>query len=1165
MHAQAVDGGSASVVEGAADGSATSILTSDQPDSNVAAPQGQIDHTQPTCEAWRQKSVPLDPESHLPVPVDAPWAAISSQDIVGDELVAHVASIKVDVGRQDQTLTMLPADGLGLVPVTVQLLDGCGQLMKGRVPVRVDAGYLRIVTKSSGSAGEQAGSYTGKAALVAEDGSLRFDLVAPTSPMEVPLLIRAGSKEGKGKVSFSPDLRPLIAAGLIEGVIHLDSKGAQSITPSSGINDNFANELKSFQRQFNNGKLSTAARTAFFVKGAIKGEYLLTATFDTDKPLPGRTLQDVNPDKYYPVMGDSAVRGMEAKSSSRLYVRLDNGKNYALYGDFATGEGFSQQLGGAGVGSLKQRDLGQYNRTMTGLRVHRENEQGFLDSYVMRDTLRQAIEEYRANGTSGPFSVGNRYALENSEKIEVIVRDRNNLSRIVSVMPLVRFVDYIFEPFNGQILLKAPLASLDGDLNPVSLRITYEVDTGKDPFWLLGVAGQRHLDEQIEIGGSFMKDWNTSAPSGGVGYATTTGSATAQPREMRQLLSANVGFQLSPESKLVAELAQANSATLTGDVSGWAGRFDYAGQGVYTSPLSLETPLKYSSRVWGGESQKDFNNPAASFTNGKEEVGIKVAAELTEDTRLFLSGIHDANKASNTRRDAESVHIEKTLDDRWVVDGGVRHIYQSAGVGNSLSSSASGITLPGQAPIYGASGLNPSGAGFWGTGAAIDPVTGQPQTMLNGQVLNSGLTSPELNVWTVKGGATYALKENWHAGAEVGHDIGLASNPYWTALNTDYRHRNGRLFARYEIPTGQATAGGDYKLTESASLYGRYENIKGLVSNYALDSTTKSEAWVFGVRQANSAGMEGFSEMRMHAGMNARELENATGVRNTFDVNADLKANVSAERLKILSGTRRGASALGGGLDWSGPDWKGTARLEWRQLDPTAGVAINDTTDSWLNSLSLYKRVDEDWSALFRNYLLTTDNRSLAGNQLQNRFQAGASYRPVDTNDLDVLTRYENKYERNQELSPAELRVAHIVSVNLNQHPEREWWTMVRVAAKQVNEDLSGMPDSFSAWMLSGRVIYDLSATWDVGVMVSTLRDVKTGSNQYAYGAEIGYQVEKNVWAGVGYNLAGFSDRDLTGGDYTRSGLYLNLRMKFDETGIEKAVGVVKARFEEEQ
>ena len=45
-----------------------------------------------------------------------------------------------------------------------------------------------------------------------------------------------------------------------------------------------------------------------------------------------------------------------------------------------------------------------------------------------------------------------------------------------------------------------------------------------------------------------------------------------------------------------------------------------------------------------------------------------------------------------------------------------------------------------------------------------------------------------------------------------------------------------------------------------------------------------------------------------------------------------------------------------------------------------------------------------------------------------------------------------------------------------------------------------------------------------------------------------GYAIVDNLWASVGFNFIGFSDDDLVESDYTRRGLYLRLRFKFDET-----------------
>jgi hypothetical protein len=54
-------------------------------------------------------------------------------------------------------------------------------------------------------------------------------------------------------------------------------------------------------------------------------------------------------------------------------------------------------------------------------------------------------------------------------------------------------------------------------------------------------------------------------------------------------------------------------------------------------------------------------------------------------------------------------------------------------------------------------------------------------------------------------------------------------------------------------------------------------------------------------------------------------------------------------------------------------------------------------------------------------------------------------------------------------------------------------------------------------------------------------------SRQYAYGAEVGYQLARNLYLSVGHNLSGFTDKELTGADYTAHGTFLRLRFKFDE------------------
>jgi hypothetical protein len=77
--------------------------------------------------------------------------------------------------------------------------------------------------------------------------------------------------------------------------------------------------------------------------------------------------------------------------------------------------------------------------------------------------------------------------------------------------------------------------------------------------------------------------------------------------------------------------------------------------------------------------------------------------------------------------------------------------------------------------------------------------------------------------------------------------------------------------------------------------------------------------------------------------------------------------------------------------------------------------------------------------------------------------------------------------------------------------------------------------------------VYDVTENWDLGVMTA-LQVGQYGARQHALGVEAGYLVKQNLWLSVGYNHTGFTaDSDLAGYDYTRAGIYLRLRFKFDQ------------------
>ena len=105
-----------------------------------------------------------------------------------------------------------------------------------------------------------------------------------------------------------------------------------------------------------------------------------------------------------------------------------------------------------------------------------------------------------------------------------------------------------------------------------------------------------------------------------------------------------------------------------------------------------------------------------------------------------------------------------------------------------------------------------------------------------------------------------------------------------------------------------------------------------------------------------------------------------------------------------------------------------------------------------------------------------------------------------------------------------------------------------RVAAKwQTDQFEGGVKSNFKAALLAGRLVYDVTENWDLGVL-GAVQAGQGGARQKAVGIEAGYLIRQNLWASVGFNASGFrGDADLSGYEYTQRGVYIRLRFKFDE------------------
>jgi hypothetical protein len=361
------------------------------------------------------------------------------------------------------------------------------------------------------------------------------------------------------------------------------------------------------------------------------------------------------------------------------------------------------------------------------------------------------------------------------------------------------------------------------------------------------------------------------------------------------------------------------------------------------------------------------------------------------------------------------------------------------------------------------------------------------------------------------------------------------------------RVKNASLYGEFEndlVETEKrmAAVGGEYLLKPKTRLYARYEFLDSIQSPFELNSFQQRNAAVVGLDTEYMQNGQSFNEYRMRDAMTGREAEAAMGLRNQWPIAEGIRANTSFERVHPIIGSEQNeATAITGAIEYTrNPDWKGTARLELRD------AAANN---SLLNTFGYARKLSRDWTFLGRSIVYLVDSETPSSHDtVQARFQAGLAWRQTETDRWNALMKYEFKIEDGDVFSSSTLdRRVSIVSLHANYQPAPEWLLSGHYASKVAFEEISGNDSIYGAHLLAFRVTYDITKRFDIGLNTAVLFSLDPGSVNFAIGPELGFTLHKNLRIGLGYNFAGFRDRDLGAEDYTQRGVYLALRWKFDE------------------
>lgn len=1068
-------------------------LDSDQIRVRITGPQ------QSTLRLYVNEA--LVPDTRVGKKAVVTTTGLVAYEYIGVELKAGLNTLRMEAldefgnVRQTQSVTVravgalarlqlitperLAADPLRPARLRLRLSDAQGLPVIARTAVTLEAQGARWVNEdlNAGEPGVQ---------IFVEGGEAELLLQPPAQQGVVGVRITAGPVALNQSLSFLPALTPLQGIGIVEGVLDFSRGGRLALSQPQAANA-FEQQLSGLAHG-DDAATRASARAAFYVKGAIRGDTLLTAAYDSDKSSKERLFRDIRPDEFYPVYGDGSVRGFDAQSSGKLYVRIDKNRSFLLLGDFVS------------ASSAEVRQLSQYSRALTGLQHRYQDENLRVTSFFAQTNAVQQVEELPATGLSF-------YTLSNvagdikagSEKVEILTRDRFQPQIVLAARALTRGSDYSFEPLTRRLYLVQPVASVDADLNPQSIRVSYELDAGGPRYKVMGTDVQVKVGERVQLGAVAVRDDN--------------------PQNARTLTAATALVRAGEHTVVSAEAVQTHT--------------DQKGRGQ-----AARLTVQHDSGALKAQAQlvktgANFDNLSATAGAGRTELTASADYALSEATTLRAqaqlsrtetgtanTGTTGTPTSGGDTRSNLALSVLHKLGPHTVVEAGVRS-------GNSSGT----VTTASDAGVGTGAGTGVgSGAGSVGlAGGATASTTAQ--TPDNSTTVRARITHrPE----AVAGLQVFAEAEQ---DVQDGHRHALVLGGSYalTAKTRLYaQHAPVSTLADLASTTGQNLRGATLIGIDSAYMEG------GRLYNEYRAASSGAPVLAAGVRNTYAIN----EQWRVNGAL--ERVQTVGGGGNT----AATTTGASAGSSTPSSNT---ATAVALGADYAAGPWRMSGAVERRHAA---------SGDSGLYSLAGAWRLGDDLTLLGRAILTETDasgaSRRIQRQQLglawrpalADRWNILASYEhrtESASGGSDSATGGALGGASGSTLVGNGRQQTHILSAHANWQMAPGQQLALRWAGKLSRLDDSLANGSTWAQLVHARYTRDLTADWDLGVQGGLMWG-RGAARQSTLGLELGYQAMPGLWVSAGYNVLGLRDPDLTGQNITSRGVYLRLRWKFDES-----------------
>ena len=873
-------------------------------------------------------------------------------------------------------------------------------------------------------------------------------------------------------------------------------------------------------------------RIAAYMKGKVKGKYLVTAQIDTteddisnlgdnlSRKDGSSVFRRLDADQHYATYGDDSTTISDVNSQGAFYLRVDWDKNKALWGNYNT--------------RFTGTEYAQYNRSLYGAQFVHESlktndygdSQTAVYAFASEAQTANAHNEFLATGGS-LYYLRETDIVRGSEKVWVEVRTRDS-QRVVETIPMEEGRDYQVDYIQGRIILNRPLLqvasqripsiirdqALEGD--DVVLAVDYEYQpagfSGDDI--TAGVRGKGWLGNLISVGGTYVTEDRDNAADytlSGVDVTVKAGKGTwikAEYAESESILSdgwlsANGGLSFS-----------AVEAITTNNNSGEA--FSIEGQINLADVMLSDINAKVNG--WYKDYTAGFSSTRTN--NGVDTSDFGIEASYANDLFGLTARAGQLEQDGATTRTA-NVQAEIGVGDQWSVIGEVR--YEDA----DQADRNLGFITNGDA-LLGALGLKyklDEHTEFWGSFQSVIDDSGSyvenDAFILGGRSQVSSRLALLAEVSSGDRGDALKLGVDW----SINENINLQLEGGFGDL------------ASTEIGTTISTAGG-------LDLYG----------SYAVDTDrtdNEQQSLTFGQAKRYGEGSRIFAEQQFTNDQRQSGISNTFGVDHRLSEQMALSASVQTSSIATAAGDiDRNVGSLGFEYRDDG-NLKASTRLEYRE-DTGA-----ENTTQWLttNALSWQQNDHLRWLARLNASVTENDSSGLDDGQFVEA-DFGFAYRPVGNDRLNLLGTYTFLYDLPASLSTGSLvgqndsgadEKMHVLSLEGLYSLNKEWELGGKIASRMSEtRALRGSGPWFDsgATLATIRARYHMVHNWDALAQYQVLMSEAGDDERHGALLALYRHVGKNFKVGIGYNFTDFSD-DLTDTGYDANGFFIDLTGKY--------------------